>query len=162
MKKIASHGLPAAVLALLTGCAVSPPSTAPQTGEGAGAPAAAPPVGMQAAPPSNPRAMPPAALALAEAADRAARVRDWPQASRQLERALGIAPRNPLLWQRLAAVRFSQGEYRQAQAFAQKSNSLAGDDPALRKMNWRIIAAARRALGDARGAAAAKRRAEAL
>ncbi|WP_455385017.1 tetratricopeptide repeat protein, partial [Acidihalobacter prosperus] len=76
--------------------------------------------------------MPAAALSLAEAADRAARARDWPQASRQLERALNIAPRNPLLWQRLAAVRFSQGDYRQAETFALKSNTYAGSDAALR------------------------------
>ena len=106
--------------------------------------------------------MPAAALALAESADRAARTQDWPQASRQLERALNIAPRNPLLWQRLAAVRFSQGEYRQAQTFALKSNTYAGGDAALRKLNWRIIAASRRALGDSAGAAQAERRAKAL
>lgn len=153
------HIVPALAIALLAGCASGPGTQGP---ESSAQPQAAPPSGMQTKPAQNARAMPAAALTLAEAADRAARARDWPQASRQLERALNIAPRNPLLWQRLAAVRFSQGEYHQAETFALKSNSYAGGDAALRKLNWRIIAAARSGLGDKAGAAEAQRRAKAL
>lgn len=160
MNRLLIRGLPALTLVLIGGCSTAPMSSGPQVQRPS--PSVAPPAGMQAAPARNPQAMPPAALALAEAADRAARTHDWPQASRQLERALNIAPRNPLLWQRLAAVRYSQGEYHQAQTFALKSNAYAGSDKALRRLNWRIIAAARRALGDVQGAAEAESRAKAL
>jgi tetratricopeptide (TPR) repeat protein len=153
------HFAPVLTLALLAGCASGPGT------RGSASPTetqAAPPSGMQAKAARDARAMPAAALSLAEAADRAARARDWPQASRQLERALNIAPRNPLLWQRLAAVRYSQGEYRQAETCAFKSNGYAVGDAALQRMNWRIIGASRNALGDKAGAAQAQRRAEAL
>ncbi|APZ43450.1 tetratricopeptide repeat protein [Acidihalobacter ferrooxydans] len=143
----------------LAGCATAPRPLAPPSKQAT--PAVAPPSGLQGTPERNPRSMPAAALALATAADAAARRQDWSQASRQLERALSIAPRNPLLWQRLAAVRYSQGEYRQAQTLALKSNSFAAGERAVRQINWRIIAASRRALGDASGAAAATRRAQA-
>ena len=153
------HAAPALAFVLLAGCATGPGTQGPAPTE---QPQATPPSGLRTQPSHDARTMPAAALSLAEAADRAARARDWPQASRQLERALNIAPRNPLLWQRLAAVRFSQGDYRQAETFALKSNTYAGSDAALRKLNWRIIAAARSALGDKSGAAEAQRRAKAL
>ncbi len=120
-----------------------------------------PPVGLQASPAPNPEAMPAAALALARQADAAAKRLDWVLASRQLERALQIAPRNPLLWQRLAAVRYSQGRYRQAETFAAKSNAFAVGDAPIQALNWRIIAAARQALGDRAGALKALQQARA-
>lgn len=66
------------------------------------------------------------------------------------------------MWQRLAAVRYSQGHYRQVEALAHKSNTLAGEDAGIRRINWRMIAAARAALGDHQGAEEATRRAAAL
>jgi cytochrome c-type biogenesis protein CcmH/NrfG len=76
-------------------------------------------------------------------------------AAASLERALRIEPRNPRLWQELARVRFRQGEHVQAENMAARSNSWAGEDRSLRAENWRIIAEARRARGDADGAKAA-------
>lgn len=73
-------------------------------------------------------------------------------AAASLERALRIEPRNPRLWQELARVRLKQGQYAQAESVAARSNSWAGDDKALRAENWRLIAQAREARGDAEGA----------
>ena len=76
-------------------------------------------------------------------------------AAASLERALRIEPRNPRLWQELARVRLKQGEYAQAESTAARSNSWAGGDNRLRAENWRLIAQAREARGDAAGARAA-------
>jgi tetratricopeptide (TPR) repeat protein len=73
-------------------------------------------------------------------------------AAASLERALRIEPRNPRLWQELARVRLMQGEYAQAESVAARSNSWAGADNTLRVENWRLIAQAREARGDAEGA----------
>jgi len=76
-------------------------------------------------------------------------------ATASLERALRIEPRNPRLWQELARVRLKQGDYAQAESVAARSNSWAGGDNQLRAENWRLIAQAREARGDAAGARAA-------
>jgi Tfp pilus assembly protein PilF len=76
-------------------------------------------------------------------------------AAASLERALRIEPRNPRLWHELAGVRLKQGDYAQAESTAARSNSWAGGDHALRAENWRFIAQAREARGDAEGARAA-------
>ena len=76
-------------------------------------------------------------------------------AAAALERALRIEPRNPRLWQELARVRLRQGDYDQAESVAARSNSWAGHDNRLRAENWRLIAQAREARGDAAGARAA-------
>ena len=66
-----------------------------------------------------------------------------PNAAASLERALRIEPRNPRLWQELARVRLQQGDFVQAEQLAQRSNSWAGSDSALRAENARIIEQAR-------------------
>jgi Tfp pilus assembly protein PilF len=65
------------------------------------------------------------------------------EAASTLERALRIEPRNPRLWQELARVRLQQGDFPQAESLAQRSNSWAGSDSALRAENARIIEQAR-------------------
>ena len=52
-------------------------------------------------------------------------------------------------------MRLKQGDYAQAESVAARSNSWAGGDNALRAENWRLIARAREARGDAAGARAA-------
>ena len=64
-------------------------------------------------------------------------------AAAALERALRIEPRNPRLWQELARVRLQQGDFVQAEQLAQRSNSWAGSDSALRAENARVIEQAR-------------------
>jgi len=81
-------------------------------------------------------------------------------AAASLERALRIEPRNPRLWQELARVRLKQGDYAQAESVAARSSSWAGGDNRLRAENWRLIAQAREARGDAEGARAALEAAE--
>src|SRR5262245_24859055 len=83
-------------------------------------------------------------------------------AAASLERALRIEPRNPRLWQELSRVRLQQQEYAQAESCAQRSNSWAGGDNALRFGNWQLIAKAREARGDSGGAKAALDAAERL
>ena len=77
-------------------------------------------------------------------------------AAATLERALRIEPRNPRLWSELARVRFQQRDYAQAESTALRSESWAGKDNLLRADNWRLIAAARDARGDASGAQQAR------
>jgi tetratricopeptide (TPR) repeat protein len=74
------------------------------------------------------------------------------KAAASLERALRIEPRNPRLWQELARVRFQEGDYLQAEHVAARSSAWAGGDAGLRAENWRLIAQARQARGDAAGA----------
>ena len=70
-----------------------------------------------------------------------------------------IEPRNPLLWQRLAAVRIDQQQYLQAENLAKKSNALAQGDHNLRRENWLLIARARSLNGDDEGSREARERA---
>jgi predicted Zn-dependent protease len=81
-------------------------------------------------------------------------------AGASLERALRIEPGNPVLWQRLAQVRFEQGKYQQAENLAAKANTLSGGNKRLRAENWRLIGQARNEQGDYAGAQAAFERAE--
>jgi len=71
----------------------------------------------------------------------------WERAAALLERALRIEPRNAQLWHRLAKVRLQQGRYAMAESLAQKSNTLAKDDEALKRRNTELIEIARRAVG---------------
>ncbi len=82
----------------------------------------------------------------------------YANAASGLERALRIEPRNPRLWQELAALRLAQGDAAQAESLATRALSYAGGDRRLRAANWRLIAAARSARGDEAGAAEADTR----
>jgi len=73
-------------------------------------------------------------------------------AGASLERALRIEPRNAWLWLELAQLRLAQGQYVQAIALAQKSNSFAGRERRLQALNWRVIGNARVAQGNSSGA----------
>lgn len=103
--------------------------------------------------------LPPAADTLARHAEQQRQGGDFVGAAATLERALRIAPQEAYLWNRLARVRLEQGLPAQAQNFASRSNSLSAE-AAVKQDNWRVIAAARRASGDAAGAAEAERKAE--
>lgn len=115
-------------------------------------------------PPAQPRHVRPepkrAVTLLMQRADGQRRAGDLDAATVSLERALRIAPEDPLLWHELAGVRLAQQRYDLVVQLAAKSNALAGpDDDALRSSNWRLIAQSRRALGDAAGARDAEHRA---
>ena len=72
-----------------------------------------------------------------------------------LERALRVAPEDPVLWSRLAELQLEQGEHGVAENFAARSNSLT-DHGLLLYRNWLIIGAAREYRGDDEGAREAR------
>lgn len=108
------------------------------------------------------RDTPPAVRRLIARAREAARAGRLDRAEALLERAVRIDPRNPVLWHYMARVHLHQGRAVRAEGLAAKSNSLARGDRLLQAANWRVIAHARAARGDAAGARAAEARAEAL
>ncbi len=146
MKRFSAFCLVALVLA---GCA-SGPSPAPAPVESS-RPASPPAASQPSARPSENVAV--AGLMKSARADVSAG--RLPNAAASLERALRIEPRNPRLWQELARVRLQQRDFVQAENTAARSNSYAGNDNTLRVENWRLIAEAREARGDAKGARAA-------
>lgn len=79
-----------------------------------------------------------------------------------LERALRVAPEDPVLWSQLAELQLEQGEHGVAENFAARSNSLAEEHRLLRFRNWLIIAAAREQRGDEEGARQARAQADRL
>lgn len=83
-------------------------------------------------------------------------------AGASLERALRIEPRNAWLWQELAQLRLSQGQYAQAISLAKKSISFAGRERRLLVLDWRVIGNARVAEGKPAEAEAAFNRATEL
>lgn len=97
-----------------------------------GPPPSAPPAAAAPAP------QPPATDSLVALADRQAAAGDVAQAAAQLERALRIRPQDPVLWQKLAWLRLRNGDFDQAAALAARSDSLAGNNTALRAENRRI------------------------
>jgi hypothetical protein len=88
---------------------------------------------------------------------------DLDGAAVSLERAMRIAPDDAVLWHKLAGVRMVQRRHDLVVQLAAKSNALAmSGDTDLRRANWRLIADARRAMGDESGAREAERRARLL
>jgi tetratricopeptide (TPR) repeat protein len=98
----------------------------------------------------------PAVVALLDESDRKLRGGEHEAAAAAVERALRLSPSNATLWYRLGVIRADQGRWSQAEAMAQKSLTLSGNDPRLQQDNWILIARARRGLGDAAGARAAE------
>lgn len=88
-----------------------------------------------------------AVMALLQQAERLAAAGKYRQAGAAIERAMNIEPRNPFIYQRLARIRLQQGQPRQAEALARKSNSLGRNNPYLQADNWALIAEALRAQG---------------
>jgi predicted Zn-dependent protease len=140
----------AAVLIFLAACATAP------EGPSEPAPSSTP----EAPPPPTPRTENVAVAGLMESARADAAAGKLSTAAASIERALRIEPRNPRLWQELARVRMQQTQFVQAENMAARSNSYAAGDNALRAENWRLIAQAREARGDADGARSARESAE--
>ena len=149
----------AALLIVLAACATAPEG--PPGGQPEPVPSAPPPTAEPAPPPIS-RSENVAVAGLMESARADAAAGKLSTAAASIERALRIEPRNPRLWQELARVRLQQGQFVQAESVAARSNSWAGSDNALRAENWRLIAQAREARGDADGARTARDSAEKL
>ena len=81
----------------------------------------------------------PAVIALLDDTDLRFSQGDAEGAISSVERALRLEPRNPWLWHRLAVLRLRQGQWRQAIALAEKSNSLSVRHPEIRKANAELI-----------------------
>lgn len=77
---------------------------------------------------------------------------DLESATNSLERALRIEPRNALLWNRLADVKYAQQNWQQAAQLAAKSNTLSAGNKDLRRRNWYLMANAYQALGNQQAA----------
>lgn len=100
----------------------------------------------------------PAVLGLLEQAQSSLAAGRAEQAVASLEVALDIEPRNPFIWQQLAGAYLQQNLPDQAENQAHRSNSFARGNPYIQLGNWRVIAAARQARGDAAGAELARER----
>ena len=72
---------------------------------------------------------------------------EYDQAAGALERALRIEPADAEIWHLLGQVRLHQGEYAQAEAMAQKSNSFSANQMELRQRNQHLINVARELSG---------------
>ena len=84
------------------------------------------------------------------------------RAAGALERALRIEPRNYFVWSALGQAYLAQKNYAQAESVAQKSNALARGNLYVTIENWKTIAAARQARGDADGALQASAQVESI
>lgn len=155
-----------------TAVAMTTPPAAAAPAPAAPAPAAPAPRPAQPASPSRPPAdLPPAEIsregnqavaALLDSADKYVKSNQLDKAGAALERALRVEPRNAGIWHDLAQIRLHQGQYQQAESLASKSNNLASSNRALQSRNWKVIAAARKATGNARGAEEAEAQASQL
>ncbi|MGB7755950.1 MAG: tetratricopeptide repeat protein [Salinisphaera sp.] len=94
----------------------------------------------------------PAVMSLLGSADTLAKAGHMDAAASTLERALDLDPRNPFIYQRLAAVRLAQGQNGQAEQMAMKSNSVSNNNPFVESSNWQLIAEARKQAGNSTGA----------
>ncbi len=104
-----------------------------------GPPPSAPAVSATPAPPTQTTAT----GSLVALADKQAAAGDYASAAAQLERALRIRPQDPVLWQKLAWLRLQNGDFDQAATLASRSDSLAGNNAAVREQNRRIVELAR-------------------
>lgn len=68
-----------------------------------------------------------------------------------INRGLNIAPENPVLWHLLAKIRFLEGNYTESETFASRSINYTGNNRKLTNQNWRLIAHARKKMGDLPG-----------
>ncbi len=170
--------LVAAMVMLLTACPSlrAPPPSFP---EPSGAPVAAPraPGSAQPAPATPvppppaeqpPRPVPkqyrlgPASTALVAQAHKQLTGGDFGLAAATIERAMRIEPDNPLLWIELGRVRYTAGDYSQADSMGHKALSLATGDVQAQASAWRLIADSLRSRRRNEEAATADAKANAL
>ena len=143
---------------LLAGCATSPPGDERSSGTDAGGQQGPLDPGSTVEHSVDNRAV----ALLWEEAEEARRTERLDDAVNALERALRLAPEDPVLWSRLAELRLRQKDFAVAENLAAKSNALAGDRRVLRYRNWLLIAEARRRRGDEAGAEKARAEAQRL
>lgn len=82
-----------------------------------------------------------------------------------VELAIGASakyPNNPMLWSKLAELRYAQGEWEDAEALAWKSTAVADFNKGIWYRNLLLIGASRYSRGDIKGAERAKQEATRL
>ena len=168
--------LAAAMLMLLTACPSlrAPPPDFPEGPSApSGAPGSAQPVPSTPnapAPPGEPPPRPvpkqyrlgPASTALVAQAHKQMTGGDFGLAAATIERAMRIEPDNPLLWIELGRVRYTSGDYSQADSMGHKALALATGDVQAQASAWRLIADSLRSRRRNEEAAAADQKANAL
>jgi Tfp pilus assembly protein PilF len=87
---------------------------------------------------------------------------DFGLAAATIERAMRVEPDNPLLWIELGRVRYTAGDYSQADSMGHKALALAAGDPQAQASAWHLIADSLRSRRRNEEAADADRRANAL
>ena len=87
---------------------------------------------------------------------------DFGLAAATIERAMRIEPENPLLWIELGRLRYTAGDYSQADSMGHKALALAAGDPRTQASAWRLIADSLRSRQRNAEAAEADKRANAL
>src|ERR1700737_4685436 len=139
------------------------PAPGPRTAQ---PPPAAPPGQAPPTPPSRP---PPkqyhlgaASSALVAQAHKQMGGGDFGLAAATIERAMRVEPDNPLLWIELGRVRYTAGDYSQADSMGHKALALASGDPQAQASAWRLIADSLRSRRRNEEAAEADKRANAL
>jgi len=154
---------------LLSACSTAPPRTLPPvidgTQRGSSQPDKADTVELPdrvQVPVPSPAPSGGAVVALLDRADAYHQSGDIGNESATVERALRIDPNNGRLWNRLAAIRLDQGQARQAEQLALKSNALSRGDTRLQAQNWRLVAKARWSMNDSAGARVAEKKAREL
>lgn len=69
-----------------------------------------------------------------------------------LERAIRVDSSNPLVWRNMAIVKYRMRDYAAAESMSLRSLSFVHNRGSLYRNNWKLIADARRAMGDKAGA----------
>jgi len=122
-----------------------PPSASQPAAPPPGAQPPAPPE--QQAPQQQEFTLGPAASALVGDAHTQEQSRNFGLAAENLERALSIEPRNPLVWIELGRENILAGNPAQAYGMGRKALYLASGDPRAQASAWQLIAASLRAQG---------------
>jgi tetratricopeptide (TPR) repeat protein len=105
---------------------------------------------------------PAAVISLAQQSDALIAKYDYAQASDKLERALRIAPDYAPGWSRLGWIALQNGDLAKARQLADRSNSYASGQVALKLLNWKIIRDASLQMKDDANVQRANRNIEAL
>jgi tetratricopeptide (TPR) repeat protein len=161
------------MVTLLTACPSlrSPAPTFPEQPVPAPGPGTAqpPPAAPPGQPPPGAPARPPkqyhlgaASSALVAQAHKQMGGGDFGLAAATIERAMRIEPDNPLLWIELGRVRYTAGDYSQADSMGHKALALATGDPQAQASAWRLIADSLRSRRRNEEAAEADKHANAL
>jgi tetratricopeptide (TPR) repeat protein len=145
------------------GASPSQPNAAGSAQPAPGTPNAPPPAGEQPPrPPPKQYRLGPASTALVAQSHKQMTGGDFGMAAATVERAMRIEPDNPLLWIELGRVRYTAGDYSQADSMGHKALALASGDAQAQASAWRLIADSLRSRRRNEEAAAADQKANAL